>query len=111
MTKKLKSPEELKSLQEKIRGGRDPEKPCITICAGTGCLAYGTQNLVDRFKAEVEQQNLKDKVDIRTTGCHGFCERGPLVVIHPKKILYQQVKVDDAPEIIREGAGDVSLFR
>ena len=102
MTKKLKSPEELKSLQEKIREGRDPQKPCITICAGTGCLAYGTQNLVDRFKAEVEQQKVKEKVDIRTTGCHGFCEKGPLVVIHPQKILYQQVKVDDAPEIIEK---------
>jgi len=102
MTKKLKSPDELKSLQEKIREGRDPQKPCITICAGTGCLAYGTQNLVDRFKAEVEQQNVQEKVDIRTTGCHGFCEKGPLVVIHPQKILYQQVKVGDAPEIIEK---------
>jgi len=102
MTKKLKSPDELKSLQEKIRGGRDPQKPCITICAGTGCLAYGTQNLVDRFRSEVEQHNLTDKVDIRTTGCHGFCEKGPLVVIHPRKLFYQQVKVDDAPEIIEK---------
>jgi hypothetical protein len=43
MMNKIKSPDELLKLQEKIRASRDPNKPCVTICAGTG-LAYGTQN-------------------------------------------------------------------
>jgi len=45
---------------------------------------------------------LVDKVGIMVTGCHGFCERGPLVVIRPKNIFYQRVKVEDIPEIISE---------
>lgn len=98
--KKLKSPQELASLQEEIRTGRDPEKPCITICAGTGCLAYGTQKIIDCFKAEIAKQNLTGTVQLRTSGCHGFCERGPMVVIHPRKIFYQRIKIEDVPEII-----------
>jgi NADH-quinone oxidoreductase subunit F len=98
--KKIKSAKELESFRESQRAARDPKKPCIVICAGTGCLAYGTQKLIDNFRAEIAKQKLEGKVDVRTSGCHGFCERGPLVVIHPKGIFYQRVKVDDAAEII-----------
>jgi NADH:ubiquinone oxidoreductase subunit F (NADH-binding)/(2Fe-2S) ferredoxin/Pyruvate/2-oxoacid:ferredoxin oxidoreductase delta subunit len=100
--KKVKTPQELKSLQEEIQNSRDPEKPCITICAGTGCVTYGSQKLVDNFRAEIEKQNLNGKVEVRASGCHGFCERGPLVVINPQNIFYQRVGLDDAEEIIKE---------
>ena len=98
--KKLESAKELASLQDKLRKARDPNKPCIVICAGTGCLAYGTQKLIDNFRDEIKKQKLEGSVEVRTSGCHGFCERGPLVVIHPKQIFYQRVKLDDAAEII-----------
>ena len=100
--KKVKTAQELKTLQEEIQNSRDPEKPCITICAGTGCLTYGSQNLVDKFRAEIEKQNLDGKVEVRASGCHGFCERGPLVVINPQNIFYQRVGLDDTEEIIKE---------
>jgi len=99
---KLRSAAELKSLQEKLAKGRDPNKPMVVICAGTGCLAYGTQKLIDSFKAEIKARKLEGKVDFRTSGCHGFCERGPLVVVYPRKIFYQKVKLDDAAKIIEE---------
>ena len=51
---KIKSPGELKTLQEEIKNRIRPDDPCIAICAGTGCLAYGTQKLVDRFREERE---------------------------------------------------------
>jgi len=98
--KKLKSPQELSALQQEIRKTRDPDKPCITICAGTGCLAYGTQKIIDCFRDELARQNLQDRIQLRTSGCHGFCERGPMVVIAPKKIFYQRIKAEDVPEII-----------
>jgi NADH-quinone oxidoreductase subunit F len=98
--KKLRSAKELSSFRDRLEKARDPKKPCIVICAGTGCLAYGTQKLIDNFKAEIKKQNLEGAVDVRTSGCHGFCERGPLVVIRPKMIFYQRVKLDDAAEII-----------
>jgi NADH:ubiquinone oxidoreductase subunit F (NADH-binding)/(2Fe-2S) ferredoxin len=100
--KKVKTAQELKRLQEEVKNSRDPEKPCITVCAGTGCLTYGSQKLVDNFRAEIEKQNLNGKVDVRASGCHGFCERGPLVVINPQNIFYQRVGLDDAEEIIKE---------
>jgi len=97
---KLQSPSALKEFQGKIKAGRDAEKICITICAGTGCLAYGTQKLIDSFKVEIAERKLQDKVELKTSGCHGFCERGPLIVIHPKGIFYQRVGLEDAGEIL-----------
>jgi NADH-quinone oxidoreductase subunit F len=100
--KKLGSPQELETLRESILCQRDPERLCITVCSGTGCHAYGCEKVTAAFQQEVKQQGLSDRVDIRTTGCHGFCERGPLVVIRPKNIFYQRVRVKDVPEIISE---------
>ncbi len=110
--KKCKSASELASLREKLAAARDPKKPTIVICAGTGCLAYGTQKLIDNFRAEIAKRKLEGTVDVRTSGCHGFCERGPLVVIQPKQIFYQHVKTEDAGEIIEKTIlGDAVIDR
>ncbi len=99
---KIKTLQQLKGLRDSLCKKRDPNKACITICGGTGCRAYGWEELVRALEEEINKQDLKGKVDIRITGCHGFCERGPLVVIHPQKIFYQQVKASDVAEIISE---------
>jgi len=101
-TKRLSSPQELEALRESIIKDRDPNQTCIVICGGTGCLALGAQEVIAAFRREIEKGGLEKKVDIRITGCPGFCERGPLVVIKPKNILYQQVKSEDAAEIVSE---------
>ena len=98
----LKSVGELESLRASILGKRDPQKAVITICNGTGCHAHGCVGVTEAFREAVKSQGLEDKVDVRATGCHGFCERGPLVVIKPKGILYQRVRVKDVPEILGE---------
>jgi len=100
--KRLSSPVELEAIREAITKKRDPSKPCITICSGTGCHAYGCEKVTSAFKDEVKAQGLEARVDVRATGCHGFCERGPLVVIRPESIFYQRVRVEDIPEIISE---------
>ncbi|MCK4369055.1 MAG: 4Fe-4S binding protein [Dehalococcoidales bacterium] len=99
-TKRLSSPQELEALRKSIIEKRDHNKPCITICGGTGCLALAAQDVITGFRREIQEQGLETKVDIRITGCPGFCERGPLVVIKPENILYQQVKGEDVPEIV-----------
>jgi NADH-quinone oxidoreductase subunit F len=81
---------------------RDPNKPCITLCSGSACHATGSHDVATSLAAELEKQGLSDKVDIRRTGCHGFCERGPIIVIHPDEICYFQIKPEDVPEIISE---------
>ena len=99
---KLRSAVELEELRDRIRSQRDPDKPCIAICAGTGCLAYGCLDLVSAFRDEIHNRGLQDKVDVRATGCPGFCERGALLTIYPQGIFYQRVKIEDVPEIISE---------
>lgn len=99
---RLSSPDELEGIRKSIIKQRDPNKPCVTICGGTGCHAYGCERVAAAVKQEVEKQGLETKVDVRATGCHGFCERGPLVVIRPESIFYQRVSVEDVLEIISE---------
>jgi NADH-quinone oxidoreductase subunit F len=102
MMKKIKSPADFTKLQEAAKQRFDPEKPCIAFCTGTGCLAYGTQKLVDTLREEIVKRNLGDRVYIRNTGCHGFCERGPMAVIYPQKIFYQKIKLEDVSDIIEK---------
>ena len=97
---RLKSPAELARARQQIISRRDPSKPCITICSGTACHAYASEKTATAFADEIERNGLKDKVDIRRTGCHGFCERGPIVVIFPEEVCYLGVKPNDIPEII-----------
>ena len=99
---KINSPTELEELRKGILSKRDPNKPCITICAGTGCLALGSDRVISAFEEEIEKQALKTKVDVRGTGCPGFCEKGPIVVIYPEEICYIGVTPEDAPEIISQ---------
>ncbi len=98
---KINSPAELEELRKGILSKRDPNKPCITICSGTGCHAYGSEKVNAALEKEVKKQGLKAEVDIRRTGCHGFCERGTLVVIYPEEICYVNVQPEDAAEVVR----------
>ena len=99
---KLKSLLDLEELRKGIIASKDPSKQCITICSGTGCHAYASEKVADTFASELEQQGLSEKIDLRRTGCHGFCERGPIVVIFPDEICYLSVKPDDVSEIVSE---------
>ena len=100
MTSKLKSADGLKKLRDSIKENRDPHKPCITICVGTGCLAHGAMEVAKSFREEIDKRDLAVKLDFRQTGCHGFCERGPMVVISPENIFYQHVSTKDVATII-----------
>ena len=102
LEKRLGSAAELEDLRQSILGKRDPNRTCVSVCGGTGCRASGAEAVVDAFIDEIERQELQINVELKETGCHGFCERGPLVVIRPKRIFYQRVKPEDIPEIISE---------
>jgi len=99
---RISSPDELERLRKSIIKRRDPNKPCVTICGGTGCLALRGERVITAFNQEIKRQRLETKVHVRVTGCPGFCERGPLVVIKPQNIFYQRVKVEDVREIVSE---------
>jgi NADH:ubiquinone oxidoreductase subunit F (NADH-binding)/(2Fe-2S) ferredoxin/ferredoxin len=103
---RINSPAELEACRKDIVSQRDPDKPCIAICTGTGCLALGAAKVVAALREEIKKQGQESKidlkVDLRETGCPGFCERGPVIVIYPKEICYLQVQPGDAAEIISQ---------
>jgi len=97
---RLSSPEELERFRQEILSKRDPSKPCISVCAGAGCIASGADEVIAAFKTEIDRQGLAAEVTTKGTGCPGFCERGPVVVIYPEQICYLQVTAQDIPEIV-----------
>jgi NADH-quinone oxidoreductase subunit F len=99
---RLQSQKELESYREQLQSQRDPEVPMISLCAGSGCGAYGTEEVRVGLEREISQNGLKGKVKVKVTGCHGFCEKGPIMVIHPEGTFYPQVKAEDIPEIVTE---------
>jgi len=74
----------------------------VTVCGGTGCLSNGAEQVVAALSEEMKKQGLNGKAALKKTGCHGFCERGPLVMINPLDIFYQRVAVNDAADIVSE---------
>jgi NADH-quinone oxidoreductase subunit F len=99
---KLHTPSDLERLRESLSDARDPNRPCITVCGGTGCRVYGSEDVLETFRLELERQGLGSKVDLMPTGCHGFCEQGPVVVILPQGIFYPRVRTDDVAGIVSE---------
>jgi len=99
---RINSPAELEAFRNNLVSQRDPNKTCITLCSGSACHASGSREVAARFQEEIQQQGLAGQVEFRRTGCHGFCERGPIVVIHPDEICYFQIKPEDVPEILSE---------
>lgn len=105
MMPKLASFRDLEEMREKLRSRRDPsesEMPLITVCAGTGCLALGARKVIDAFREELDERGLATKITLKETGCPGFCEKGPIVVIYPEGIHYVKVNPTDVPEILEE---------
>jgi len=100
MSSYLTSISDLRNLRRSLKGSRDGKKPCITICAGTGCQATNALDVVEKFRQEIMDQHLAEKIEVRASGCHGFCERGPLVVIRPQMICYTNVEPADVSEIL-----------
>ena len=73
----------------------------ILVCQGTGCISGGSGKIFTALEKEIEQVGLADEVAVKRTGCHGFCEQGPLVISEPEGIFYSCVKIDDIPDIVQ----------
>ena len=101
MTTRLKSIEEFWGLRDRLRLGRDPEVPTIIIAAGTCGQASGANDLIRVAKRELLARRLTDQIHLRITGCHGFCETEPCVVIEPRGTYYPKVGTREMERIIR----------
>lgn len=95
---RLQSIAELDAYRAQVVRARDPRQPTITVCGGTGCRAYGSEHVLEAVHKHVQD----GQVQVRMTGCQGFCEKGPLVTVQPEGIFYTRVQPTDIPEIIQE---------
>ena len=94
-------PEALAAYRDSLAADAERDRPCIRVCGGTGCRAGEGIAVAAALKEAVATKGLADAVAVQVTGCHGFCEQGPLVVL-PNGVLYVQVKPEDADEVITQ---------
>ena len=106
---KIKSFEDLQQLWEKCSKALEKQEKKVLVCAGTGCVAGGSLEIYEALKKMVKEKGLlvdvsleeeKHGIGIKKSGCHGFCEMGPIVRIEPYGYLYLKVKVDDCEDIV-----------
>ena len=74
----------------------------VLVCAGASCLSCGCRPVKDALLEEIERQELSGEVRVVETGCVGRCDLGPVVLVYPEGVFYQQVKPADVPEIVGE---------
>ena len=109
----LKDRQELRAFREECVRAYNAYKRKILVCAGTGCVSSGSLNIYARLRelieakgihcaVELEHEPESEGVALKKSGCHGFCERGPLVRIEPEGWLYTKVKVEDCDEIVEK---------
>ncbi|HHY37592.1 MAG TPA: NADH-quinone oxidoreductase subunit NuoF [Clostridia bacterium] len=98
--KRLRAPEDLTVLRQSLVDRTDDRKPRIAVCGDTGCAVCGSLGLASSFKEIIERRGLKDRVGLKVTGCLGFCEQGPVVLVFPGEIFYRKVGPGDVEEII-----------
>ncbi|MBD3381983.1 MAG: 4Fe-4S dicluster domain-containing protein [candidate division Zixibacteria bacterium] len=101
---KIDSPEKLAQWQKECQKKQEQYKKKVIICFGPGCLACGCRDVYDRFEKELDELNVRDfsLEAVKKTGCHGLCEKGPLVVIEPEGIFYTKVKPAHVRDIIEK---------
>ena len=101
---RIESKAQFESLQAQARDRNSDAKAEIHVCCGTGCLANGSKAVAEAFSAEAEKRNGNGSppLVVKPTGCHGFCERGPLVAFKPSGLLYTKVKAKAVPEVVEK---------
>ena len=99
---RLNSYRELEHLRTRLREQRQNITTTVTMCGGPGCQASGSRAVIDAVRDELSRQGLDLSVRLCVTGCHGFCEQGPVIIIEPGNIFYCQVSPEDAFEIVSQ---------
>ena len=110
---RINTREELNDISSKYKAALVRQRKQILVCAGTGCVAGGSLNIYRRFKEIIKEKGLEvtlelkeephdNTIGLKKSGCHGFCEMGPLIRIEPEGWLYIKVSMDDCEEIIEK---------
>ena len=97
---RLNSFRELEHLREWLREQRQNIATTVMVCGGTGCQASRSRAVIDAVRDELSRQGLDLSVRLCVTGCHGFCEQGPVIIIEPGNVFYCHVSPEDAFELV-----------
>ena len=120
---KIETREQLIAKQKEYHDSLNSQRKQILICAGTGCVAGGSLEIYAKMKEIIEEKGLRcalslekephdQSIGLKKSGCHGFCEMGPLLRIEPMGWLYLKVRVEDCEEIIEKSiVGDEVVER
>ncbi len=106
---KIESPQSLERYREILKSEREKYRATVSVCGGTGCQAHGCEAVYRALEGELSARGMKESIELKLTGCHGFCEIGPLVVIRPQGIFYRQVKPEDVPLIVEKSVLGVEV--
>ncbi|MFC1905266.1 NADH-ubiquinone oxidoreductase-F iron-sulfur binding region domain-containing protein [Chloroflexota bacterium] len=99
---RLNSVRELEHLRQRLPEQLQNITTTLIMCGGTGCQASQAQEVIKAVREELSRQGLDMKVRLRVTGCHGFCEQGPVMVIEPGNVFYCHIVPEDAFEIVSQ---------
>ena len=101
---RIESRDQFEALRTQAREIDANRRQQVLVCCGTGCLASGAKQVAEAFASEIAKRSIDADVNlfVKSTGCHGFCERGPLVVVQPLGILYTKVKPKRVEEIVEK---------
>jgi len=97
---RMKSTTDFREFCRTITGGPGAGKPCLIICAGTGGQASGSNDMIRIIKRQIIERNLGDRLSLRITGCLGFCEMDPFIVVEPGHAVYPKLEMKHVPRII-----------
>lgn len=89
------------------------DKIIISVCNGGSCKSMGSSKIIQTFNELIHKKKLHNNIQVTTkmTGCHGFCEQGPIVVIKPENIFYTKVKPEDCGDILNGVESGVPVNR
>ena len=108
---KVNSPADMPKIREFCQAAFARQKLRFLVCAGTGCIAGGSLEVYEEFKRMIGERGIDVNVELLfedkeieagtvTSGCHGFCQAGPLVRAEPEGTFYTKVKAKDVEEIV-----------
>ena len=102
---KINTLNDLEARRRSLQAYRENFQKTLILCGGTGCQASRSRDLINNINVELTKQGLERDVLVRATGCHGFCEQGPILVVEPENTFYCHVSPDDAEEIVQRTVG------
>ena len=99
---RLSSTSDFHAWHKQLMAELDNNIPLVMLCGGIGCKAMGSEDVHRAFVQAIDKLGLGDKVQLKLTGCHGFCEKGPVVVVLPDKFFYPGVKPENVEDILQQ---------